>query len=82
MRRPVKKKRNPNIFALYDTDIVKESHAVGYNKSCDDWEEYHQPTVEEIEEIIFKNVERTDFSITLHSTDLAQAIHKRLRGEK
>jgi len=45
MRRPVKKKRNPNIFALYDTDIVKESHAVGYNQSCDDWEKWMKEEV-------------------------------------
>jgi len=36
MKRPEKKERNPNIFALYDTDIVKESHAVGYNQAIDD----------------------------------------------
>jgi len=93
MKRPEKKERNPNIFALYDTDIVKESHAVGYNQAIDDMDKF-EPTVEEIEEIIDRNMsERSHVTkddqysgLVVHPNihlvkDTAQAIHKRLRGE-
>ena len=54
MKRPEKKERNPNIFALYDTDIVKESHAVGYNQACDEHTPYITYLINRIEDLEHK----------------------------
>ena len=84
MKRPEKKERNPNIFALYDTDIVKESHAVGYNQACDDHDKF-EPTCEEIEEIMtdhyWDSLEGERGILERHCKFLAKAIHKRLTKE-
>ena len=87
MKRPEKKKHTSQEHHF------DEYLKLGYNQACDDHDKF-EPTCEEIEEIIDRNMsERSHVTkddqysgLVVHPNihlvkDTAQAIHKRLRGE-